>query len=310
MVLTRTGERAVSDKGTRAIRMVTDEGEARTLAGNGEAGFADGVGVAARFNQLNGLRQLPNGDLVVADMGNHAIRLVTMEGAVSTLVGNGTAGYADGAGAAARFNRPTDVAVDGEGEIVVADSNNNRLRKIVGEQATTVAGSSEGGSADGAGRDSLIRSGWLWTSGGGCGCGGRQGGQYPVVEASLAPPAWMGPVEQEAVAQQDEEKAALLALRADYGKLVEDPELADLVLVVEERRFPAHRNVLAARSEYFQGLLLSRMQEGGSREGRWAMEIELGEVSGRAFRVVLRYPYTDAGVWAGGGEGGGDGREG
>jgi hypothetical protein len=70
---------------------------------------------------------------------------------------------------------------------------------------------------------------------------------------------------------------------------VEAPELADVVLVVEGERFPAHRNVLAARSEYFRGLVLSGMQEGSGQQ-----EIALEEVSAGAFRVVLRYLYTAA----------------
>ena len=76
---------------------------------------------AERFIFLSGLGLLLNGDLVVADQGNHTARLVRMEGKVSTRCRNGTAGYADGAGAAARFNMPMDVAVDGEGVIVVAE---------------------------------------------------------------------------------------------------------------------------------------------------------------------------------------------
>ena len=72
-------------------------------------------------------------------------------GAVSTVAGNGDSGYADGKGAAARFNCPTDVVVDKEGTIVVADTRSQRLRKIVGRQVTTLAGGSEAGTADGAG---------------------------------------------------------------------------------------------------------------------------------------------------------------
>ena len=84
-----------------------------------------------------------------------------------------------------------------------------------------------------------------------------------------------------------------------------------MVLVVEGGRFPAHRNVLAARSEYFRGLLLSGMQEGSEQQ-----EIELGEVSARAFRVVLRHLYTaEVPAWgeaegAGNDAGGGGGASG
>jgi hypothetical protein len=140
-----------------------------------------------------------------------------------------------------------------------------------------------------------------------------------VVEASLVPPLWMGPVEE---AVEDSEvamplKAALVALQQDYGKLVEDGSLADVVLVVEGERFPAHRGVFAAQSEYFYGLFLSGMQGGGSEGG--VQEIE--QVSAGAFRVVLWYLYTaelpesgERGAGAGGGRGegssGGGGRGG
>ena len=70
-----------------------------------------------------------------------------------------------------------------------------------------------------------------------------------VVEASLAPPAWMGPVDAaaEAAAEAHEEKAQQIEqLLGDYGKLVEDGCLAGVVFVVEGGRFPAYRGVLAA----------------------------------------------------------------
>jgi len=147
-----------------AIRLVTPGGAVRTLAGSEQAGFADGQGPAACFQLKHAACVRSNvpfansfytdGSLLVADSGNHAIRRVTMAGAVSTLVGNGgngERGFADGSNAAARFHLPNDIVVDGEDTIVVADRGNHRLRKIVGDQVTTLAGSSEVGRDDGTG---------------------------------------------------------------------------------------------------------------------------------------------------------------
>jgi DNA-binding beta-propeller fold protein YncE len=293
VVVAANGDIFVSDCRNHAIRVITPQGAVRTLCGNGQAGFADAQGVHARFNEPCGLALDAEENLLVADCGNNAIRRVTMAGAVSTVAGNGEKGFADGAGATARFNSPEDLVVDGEGVIVVADIYNHRLRKIVGGQVTTLAGSSEPGTADGAGavarfnepcrlaldeRGRLLVTEW-----------GRKD-TLRVVEASLAPPLWMGPVEE---AAEDSEAAmpmtaALAELQQDYGKLAEDGALADVVLVVDGERFPAHRVILAARSVYFRGLFLSGMQ-GGSSEGG-VQEIE--QVSAGAFRVVLRYLYT------------------
>ncbi len=167
------------------------------------------------------------------------------------------------------------MVVDKEGTIVVADTYNHRLRRMTGRHVTTLAGGSEAGTADGAGagahfqqpyRLALDERGRLLVTELG------RTDTMRVVEASLAPPPWMGPVNAAARAQALEEKdPAIAKLQEDYGKLVEAPELADVVLVVEGERFPAHRNVLAARSEYFRGLLLSGMQEGakGSMRSSW-----------------------------------------
>jgi hypothetical protein len=237
------GHIVVADCANHALRRVSKAGEVSTLAGNGEEGFADEQGAAARFNCPRGLARDQVGSILVADRGNDAVRRVTMEGAVSTVAGNGEAGYADGKGAAARFNRPEDVVVDTEGTIIVADYNNRRLRKIVGRQVTTLACGSEVGTADGAGagarfnqpiRMALDERGRLLVV-------PMRGETLRVVDASLAPPAWMGPVDAaaEAAAEAHEEKAQQIEqLLGDYGKLVEDGELADGVFVVEGERFP------------------------------------------------------------------------
>ena len=87
---------------------------------------------------------------MVADYDNHVIRLVKV-GRVSTVTGNGEKGFTDGTGAAARFYWPYDLVVDGEDVIVVSDRYNNRLRKIVDGQVTTLGDSSERGKSDGTG---------------------------------------------------------------------------------------------------------------------------------------------------------------
>jgi sugar lactone lactonase YvrE len=278
VVVAANGDIFVSDRYNHAIRVLTPQGAVRTLCGNGQAGFADAQGADARFNYPCGLALDAEENLLVADSGNNAIRRVTMAGAVSTVAGNGEAGFADGAGAGARFDWPTDVVVDGEGAIVVADKNNHRLRKIVGGQVTTLAGSSEPGTADGAGavarfnfpiRLALDERGRLLVAE-----VGRKD-TLRVVEASLAPPLWMGPVEEAVVTVPAKAHAALVALQQDCFKMVGDSELADVVLVVKGERFPAHRVMLAGRSEYFRGLLLSGM-EGGRSESGGVQEIELG----------------------------------
>ena len=161
VVLPDSGEFVVSDQLNHALRVVTPGGAVRRLAGSGQPGFADGQGAAARFNHPAGLALDADGkSVLVADFGNHAVRRVTMAGAVSTVAGNGQKGFADGEGAAARFHYPRDVVADKEGTIVVADMDNHRLRKIRGGQVTTLAGGSEAGAADGAGAGARFTKPW------------------------------------------------------------------------------------------------------------------------------------------------------
>jgi DNA-binding beta-propeller fold protein YncE len=312
IVMVPNGDLLVSDSSNHSIRVVSPEGAVRTLAGNGMAGFANGQGADARFNCPCGLALDLCGNLLVADSGNHAIRLVTMAGKVSTVAGSGVKGFADGLavvailtnyldtvtpqaltlagvtalGMVAKFNNPRDIVVDGQGTIVVSDCDNHRLRKIVDGRVTTLAGSSEAGSLDGAGaaarfarplKLALDERGRLLVTEMCC-----QQDQVRVVEASLVPPLCMGSL--------DEAVEEALAALEDFGKMMENADLADVVLVVEGQRFPAHRAVLVARSEYFRGLLRSGMQEG--RTECDSKEIKLEQVSAGAFRVVLRYLYT------------------
>ena len=82
-----------------------------TLAGSGAYGFLDGPGSSAEFKITVSVALMSNGNVVVADFDNNAVRMVAPDGTVSTLAGNGTAGYLDGLGASAMFNQPEGVAV-------------------------------------------------------------------------------------------------------------------------------------------------------------------------------------------------------
>lgn len=105
--------------------------EVTTFAGSGVKGFADGVGVSAHFNSPSGLAVDSTGTVYVADSFNHRIRKILPDGTVSTLAGSGSHGFSNGVGIDARFKFPKGVAVDSTGVVYVADSYNNRIRKIL-----------------------------------------------------------------------------------------------------------------------------------------------------------------------------------
>ena len=151
-----SGNVYVADTGNHTIRKMTPAGVVSTLAGlAGITGGGDGTGNIARFNQPSGVAVDGGGNVYVADAGNHAIRKVTPAGVVTTLAGQAlTSGSSDGVGKDARFYFPTGVAVDGSGNVYVADQNNNTIRKVTpGGVVTTLAGLAAGGpgSNDGTG---------------------------------------------------------------------------------------------------------------------------------------------------------------
>src|SRR5215212_6414393 len=140
----------VADAGeSNRIRKISPDGNVTTLAGGNE-GFSDGAGASAGFNTPSALALGPDGNLYVADTGNNRIRKITPAGTVSTVAGDGTAGYVDGPGAQAQFNGPVGLAVSEGGDIYVADTYNDAIRMITTQgQVTTIAGAGAPGYADG-----------------------------------------------------------------------------------------------------------------------------------------------------------------
>jgi len=119
-----------------------------TVAGTGTPGYSSD-GVAANASQLN----IPfsaaldsSGNLYIADQFNHRIRMVDTSGNITTVAGNGTAGYTGDGGAptSAELNDPQGVAVDSSGNIYIADTANNAVRKVSGGKITSIV-SSQGG---------------------------------------------------------------------------------------------------------------------------------------------------------------------
>src|SRR5262249_27505014 len=139
------------------IRKVTPAGVVTTLAGTaGMRGSADGTGAAARFNSPAAVAVDGAGNVYVADQANFTIRKITSVGVVTTLAGAaGMQGTADGTGSAARFHVPVGVAVDGVGNVFVADYGGDSIRKVTpAGVVTTLAGAARiPGSADGTGPD-------------------------------------------------------------------------------------------------------------------------------------------------------------
>ena len=135
----------ISDAGNNCIRKVDGAGIISTIAGTGTAGFS-GDGSYAGSAMLNDPDKVTVdnwGNIYIADFGNHRIRMINSMGTITTVAGNGTAGYSGDGGpaTAAALQYPRQIAIDGSGNIFIADEYNNRIRKIdVNGYISTFAG--------------------------------------------------------------------------------------------------------------------------------------------------------------------------
>lgn len=145
----------VADSGNRRIRKIDPNGNVTTIAGSGGSVITDGQGINASFSFPRALAINSGGTIFVSDA--NAIRAIDGSQNVTTLAGNGSTGFIDGQNLAARFRSNLGIAVDGSGNIIVADERNQRIRKIdLAGNVTTIAGSSQG-RADGNGAAATFR---------------------------------------------------------------------------------------------------------------------------------------------------------
>jgi hypothetical protein len=153
-----SGNVYVADSGNHKIRKITPAGVVTTLAGSGFAGSTDSTGTSASFDFPSGVTVDSNGNVYVADSANHKIRKITPAGVVTTLAGSGSVGSADGTGISASFKTPKGVALDSSGNVYVADTDNNKIRKITpAGVVTTLAGSGISGSNDDTGTSASFK---------------------------------------------------------------------------------------------------------------------------------------------------------
>lgn len=146
-----TGDLYVSEIGNNCIRKVTQAGVVTTYAGTGAAGYVDGPSASAQFDSPLGLEFDAMGNLYVIDRLNVRIRKISTTGVVSTVAGDGTVGFLDGAALSARFNVPSDLDINSQGLIFIADRDNDRIRVFdpVAGTVSTYAGNGGTTTVDG-----------------------------------------------------------------------------------------------------------------------------------------------------------------
>ncbi len=151
-----SGNVYVADLSNNKIRKILPDGTTTTLAGSGY-GFADGPGAGAKFAGPYSVEVDASGNVFVADTWGHRIRKITPGGFVSTIAGNGNAGFVDGALGIAELQHPQGLTVDNAGNVYVADFSNNAIRKISPDGYTqTLAGTGAYGFNDGPGATAIF----------------------------------------------------------------------------------------------------------------------------------------------------------
>jgi uncharacterized protein (TIGR03437 family) len=137
-----SGNLYIADSVNQRVRKISN-GTITTVAGNGTAGYSGDKGPATSAEMLgpSGVAVDSSGNIYIADTGNHVVRMVS-NGNITTIAGNNIGGYVGDGGTAtnAELEFPTSVAVDSSGNVYIADSGNNVIRKVSGGNIYTVVG--------------------------------------------------------------------------------------------------------------------------------------------------------------------------
>ena len=131
MAMSNSGDIFVSDHRNHMIRKITPNGDVTVVAGTGERGYVDGEALNAQFNDPSCLAIADDGTIYVAESQGHRIRKISNTGVVSTVAGTGEEGFNDGPADEALFNIPYGVIINENGNLLVSDLLNNRIRKII-----------------------------------------------------------------------------------------------------------------------------------------------------------------------------------
>lgn len=151
LALDSSGALLICDQGNQRVRRISS-GQITTIAGDGTQGFAGDGGVAtqAELSEPSGLAASSDGRIFIADTANQRVRVVSATGIISTYAGTGVAGAAGDGGpaTAAQLSRPIGLVLDAASELLIADENNHRLRKVAGDGTiATIAGNGRQGTA-------------------------------------------------------------------------------------------------------------------------------------------------------------------
>jgi hypothetical protein len=143
------GGYVIADQVNHRVRRVAPDGTINTIAGRETDGYSGDGGPAtqARLSAPTGVARTADGGFLIADANNNAIRRVAPDGTITTVAGTGAAGFSGDGGAAtlATLRFPSDVAVTPDGGYLIADTDNQRIRKVLGGTITTVAGTGGAG---------------------------------------------------------------------------------------------------------------------------------------------------------------------